>query len=127
MDARTIESLCLALDEGDDQVLPFLADALEEVGNHLAPWFRTAAVLAVPRYRRCDNFRRDEWEWLRSRPYFRSQPGDCRVTPRIFRLLPRPPYDNWVAQVGSDRVLPYPSRSAAYFALATAYSRLSLP
>lgn len=72
-----------------------------------------------PYSRDCVTFDRKVSEWYRARPGQPVKKSCCRLGYRTFDKLPRPK-SNWVSQIGRDHVRPYPTRSAAYLALAEA-------
>lgn len=113
---RDIQSLCRLIDAGDDSVLPILADALEETGRPHGGlrdtdrlpraqygYFSSEGILV--------NLSSPEWHWDNGRPsrhrysvgrrqFLRLRGGECRY--------------------GDSRA--YPTRSAAFLALAAALS-----
>ena len=118
-----IIALCAALDAGDNSVLPILADALEEAGDARADGIR----LCVDRqpYRVFARSGRGMevialWQWVEYSRHDEFRAGSS-VPAAAFKNLKDGKSMN--AQVTRKRVskrLGYPTRSAAYLALATA-------
>lgn len=114
-----IAALRAALDAGDDGVLPVLADALEEAGDARAAGLRRIG----------DRRPLDTWDpmdtWARRHGWLLENcPGVCfgkhtapaQLPAKVFRRMLRR-----TAKIVSPRVdYYYPTRSAAYLALATA-------
>lgn len=126
--ARAFLALTVAIDDGDDACLPVLADLLEEAGDARAAglrgignrrpernsWIASITDLSGPLTEGPPL-----WVWRRTRPKRPRADNPERLAPRLFGRLPAPAR-NYIAQVGSDHIVPYPTRSAALLALAEA-------
>lgn len=112
----TVRRLCAALDAGDDAVLPILADALEDAGEDvLAAGLR---LVCVPwsGCRKRPRHVRGSWGW-RCDP--RKRRAADLVSADIAARLPA----RWAGATIPDHGYSthrYPTRSAAYLALAAA-------
>ncbi len=110
-----ITALCRALDRGEDDVLPILADALEEAGDGLADAVRTVAEWALlehPGMPCQPHDRGGSWYWSRrsDTPY-----------PARPDVIADDIYDHLTGgRLHSTFARSYASRSAALLALAEA-------
>lgn len=130
-----MSAMCLAIDDGDDSALPDLADALEEAGDKRAEGLRRICpdsrfrCLAWPaRFVFHGPSRRWSWGWIDgSHPphgadastFFRSQLAESIYR----RLLGRSASHTFAPSASAytaSRAKVYPTRSAAYLALAAA-------
>lgn len=138
-----IAALCAAIDQGDDEALPALADAMEDAGDPRAAAIRRMTAHG-PRWERdyrpakCEADRtharrngRDGWGWLSDEYMTPGGVMSARVDVAVYRRLAGrgcTPFarhggpDN-VAFLHSVRAKVYPTRSAAYLALAEALAK----
>ncbi len=106
-----VAALCRAIDDGDDTALPILADALEEAGDERVRGMGSVCVLYPAKMpSRIGGL----WHWYKHNPR-RAYLGHHLIA-RVFDRLP--PLD--VPGREGTYAMHYPSRSAAFLALATA-------
>lgn len=154
---QTITDLCALIDAGDDSLLPILADALEDAGDGRAAGLRMFAwksatgdpdytPAAVDFERRgtptpsgnlyhinmaASPHRRGEAIWWEGREGYTAH---CLVR-AVFARLPNPPSDWYVRDACRHRYvygsefggMIFPTRSAAYLALAAALTEDASP
>lgn len=112
--ATDIDALCAAIDAGDDSALPILADALEEAGDA-----RHAGLRRVPLTPRKECDGRYVW-WADHR----GTDWDTRI---VRDAIPRAVWERLeggeeTCRNHSPPGMSFPTRSAAYLALAEALS-----
>lgn len=113
--AHDIAALCAAIDAGDDSALPVLADALEEAGDGRAKGLRDILWYGdIMPIRRNGLYAETLWAWEPTRGRGPHLPH--RVRRSWFDRLP--PL-NAPGRVQAP-AMTYPTRSAAYLALAAA-------
>ncbi len=110
--SRDIAHLMAAIDAGDDTALPALADALEEAGSPMAEGLREAVTTAAVSPAGPAPY---SWHALASVARGRT------VGERLLATLPEDWHDRMRARHGNvANWSGYPTRSAAYLALAEA-------
>jgi hypothetical protein len=129
---RDLAAMLGALDAGDDSVLPYLADLLEEAQDFRAAGVRSVAEWALLAPPGCPcrpapirgvlGGAFDGWRWQRQNSYTSHRPDV--LANDIFDALPDP--DRWYPHGGTwSAQAGYPTRSGAYLALAEALTPTS--
>lgn len=112
------EAICAAIDAGEDSALPYLTDWLEEHGDPRAKEMRDIARLALsgsPDYTQT----RDDNSWIAhpAEGVRNNYPTAHRLAWDVWLKLPGRGDGQWAGKKSS-----YPTRSAAFLALAEALS-----
>lgn len=121
-----IAALLAAIDEGDDEVLPILADALEEVGDGRAAGLRDNRLTTAGQplhvrkgYRGSTGYQpAGGWQWYGMLVLVPTWAGD--LDDRWRHVLPASLLERLQDQKSRDLFARHPTRSAAFLALAAA-------